>query len=141
MFRKQIYFLITLFSPLLILGQSARNTDCYKVKNGTFYFYPPDKPKGFTVIRKGRTQAEIDLSTGDTTFWKVNWKSECVFDVRFVRKSSPMPLHESNFFNSHTTFFEVLKCLKDYYIFKGGLDSIDNPNALTDTMWLKAREP
>jgi hypothetical protein len=139
--RKRNYLLLTVLFPLLGVGQSAGNVDCKRVKNGTFYFYPPGKPKGFTVIRKGGIQTEIDLSAGDTTFWKVNWKSDCVFNLRFVRKSSPMSANESKFYNSQTTVLAVLSCRKDYYVFRGGLDSIDSPNAVTDTMWFKPRQP
>lgn len=140
MFRKHFYLLVTFLVPLLVFGQhTLGGTDCRRVKNGTFYFYPPNDQKGFIVIRNGATQREVNLSTGDTTFWKVRWKSACAFDVRFIRKSLPMSLAEAKFYDSHTTVFEVLKCQKDYYVFKGGLDSIDNPNALIDTMWLKPR--
>jgi hypothetical protein len=137
---KQFYFLIIFLVPLVSVAQQTFDgTDCRRIKNGTFYFYPPTNQKGFIVHRNGTIQKEINLSTGDTTFWEVHWKSACVFEVKFIRKSQPMPLEESKFYKSHTTVFGVLNSQKSYYVFKGGLDSINNPRALTDTMWLKPR--
>lgn len=137
--RKQVYLLITLLSPLIAFSQSVGSVDCHRVRNGTFYFYPPNNPKGFTVIRKGAVQTEINHSTGDTTFWKVNWKSGCAFDLKFIRKSRSLSSDESNFYNSHIAVFEVLRGEKEYYLFKVGLDSIGSTNCVTDTMWLKAK--
>jgi hypothetical protein len=137
--RKQAYLLVTFLTPLIAIAQPAFVDDCHQVKYGTFYFYPSDNPKGFKVIRKKENQTEIDLSTSDTAIWKVNWENDCMFDLRFIRKSRPMSLFESKFYNSHITVVEVLRVDKNYYLFKGGLDSISNPNASKDTMWLKSR--
>ena len=135
---KRNYLLLTVLFPLFAVGQSVGNVNCKRVKNGTFYFYPP-KSKGFTLVRKGGVQAEIDHSNGDTTFWKINWISDCVFDLKFIRKSRPMSLYEEKYFNAHTAVFEVLKSEKDYYIFKVRMDSISNLNSSTDTVWLNPK--
>jgi hypothetical protein len=140
MSKEFFNFLITFLSPLIILGQSAVvGSGCNKIKEGTFYFYPANAQKAFAVVREGAIQKEINLNTNDTSFWKVNWENDCVFSVKFIRKSHPMSDDEKSFYNSHITVFKILTITKEYYVFKAGLDSISNANILTDTMWRKAR--
>jgi len=140
MSKEFFNFLITFLSPLMILGQPAVvGTDCNTIKEGTFYFYPENAQKAFVIVRKGTMQTEINLKTNDTSFWEVKWEKDCAFDVKFIRKSHSISDDELSFYNSHTTVFKVLRITKDYYVFKGGLDSISKANILTDTMWLKPR--
>jgi hypothetical protein len=133
------YFIISIVSPLFTLGQPVVSSDCNKVKDGTFYFYPADTQQGVHVLRQGSLQTEIDLKTNDTSFWKVNWLDDCTFRVEFIRKSQPLTSYEKNFFNSHTVVYNILAISKDYYLFRLGLDSISNADSKTDTLWLKAR--
>lgn len=139
--RVFVFILLGFLFPLISFGQrSSTNTDFTRVKDGTFYFYPRNNSKGFTIIRKGSEQQEIEHSTGDTTIWGVNWQNESVFNVKFIRKSKPMPEEQRSFYNSHTVVFKLLEVKKGYYIFRAGIDSIDNPRAFTDTMWIKSIE-
>jgi hypothetical protein len=132
------YFSIIFLFPLTIIGQ-PKASGCDKIKNGTFYFYPLRSQKEFVIIRDDSIQKEIDIKTSDTSFWKVEWVNNCHLNLKFIRSSQSMSNAKKSFFNSHITVVEVLDVTKDYYIFKGGLDSINNANILTDTMWLKAR--
>lgn len=136
--NKFIGFLIVFLLPSILLGQS-KNPDCRKIKNGTFYFYPVNSKKQFAIVRKNLIQEEINLKTSDTSFWKISWKDDCMFNLKLIRKSQPMSDEEKSFYYSHTTFGKVISVAKDYYVFKAGLDSITNPKALTDTLWVKAR--
>jgi len=133
-----ISFLIWFILPLFMFGQSAR-VKCNKVKSGTFYFYPAASQKEFIIKRKNSIQKEINVTTSDTTFWKINWKNNCVFELKFIRKNQPISDNEKSFYNSHITVFKILKITKDYYTFTGGLDSVSNTSALADTLWFKAK--
>lgn len=124
--------------PLIILGQS-KTVACSTIKTGAFYFYPEKGQKAFAIIRDDSMQKEINIKAGDTTFWKVNWQSDCMFNLKFIRKSQAISDVEKSFYKSHTTVFKILEVTKDYYVFKAGLDSINNAKMLTDTLWTKAR--
>jgi hypothetical protein len=131
-------FVIIFLFPLILLGQS-KDADCSNIKKGTFYFYPSNSQAGFVIVRGDSIQKEINIQTTDTSFWKVRWQNDCMFNLKFIRKSHPISDEEKNFYNSHTTAFKVLSVTKDYYTFKAGLDSITTKNPLTDTLWRKAR--
>jgi hypothetical protein len=139
MSKEFVSFLIAFTFPLFIFGQSTAVNDCSKVKYGTFYFYPENVQNGFTIIRERNIQKEINLTTSDTTFWEVKWKNACEFNLKFIRKSRPISNDEKAFYNSHISVVKILKATKEYYVFNAGLDSLNSTNALTDTLWLKAR--
>jgi hypothetical protein len=137
--KEFVIFLIALTFPSFMFGQSVTDNDYHKVKCGTFYFYPIGAQNGFTIIRTKKIQKEINLKTSDTTFWEVKWKNACEFNLKFIRKSRLMTNDEKSFYNSHVSVFKILKVTKEYYVFKAGLDSLNNISALTDTLWFKAR--
>ena len=115
--------------------------DCKDVKKGVFYLYPSSLPKGFIILRNDSIQKEINIETKDTSFWKINWKNSCTFNLKFIRSTQAMPEEEKKFYNLHQPVINVLGVTKDYYIFKVGLDSINAAKVIIDTIWFKARQP
>jgi hypothetical protein len=136
--KKLAIFLISFLFSIISLAQS-KSLDCSNIKNGTFYFYPTNSQQKFLIIRDRSVQKEINMITYDTSFWKVTWQNNCVFNLKFIRKSQPITTEEKSFFNSHISIVKILIVKKDYYVFKGGFDSINSAIALTDTLWYKAK--
>lgn len=124
--------------PFVLLGQSNK-VDCQKVKEGTFYFYPSNTKLKYVIIRGDSIQEEIDYKTADTTFWKVYWQNDCTLKLGFIRKTQPISDGERYFYNSHITVIKIMDVTKDYYTFKGGLDSISTLKSISDTLWFNAR--
>ena len=133
-----IIFLIPFLLPDLLSAQSKKN-DCEAVKQGTFYFYPPKSQERYLIARNSSVQTEINTKTSDTSFWKVNWVGDCVLHLKFIRSSQLMSNTQKSFLNSRTTVIKVLEVTKDYYVFKGGVDSITAKNTSTDTLWRKEK--
>jgi len=120
-----INILIGFLFPIILLGQS-KTFSCEKIKNGTFYFHPQNPQKKLIVVRQGSVQKEINTQKSDTSFWKVTWQNACVYTLEFIRKSRPLSDEEKSFYTSHISVVKILSIKKDYYVFKGGLDSIAN---------------
>jgi len=137
---KNINFILILaiLFPGLIFGQK-KPADCRKIKEGIYYIYPPNYKAGFQLIRNGDTQIEINNTTKDSSFWKIQWPDDCTCYAKFIRKNVPESTEFLQFLNTHTAFFKVLSVTKDYYIFKIGLDSANNRENLIDTAWYKPR--
>jgi hypothetical protein len=135
--KKNANFFIALVCPLFVCGQPAKVKDCNKVKYGTFYFYPPKTNDEIVIIRDKDLQTEIDKKTKDTTFWQIKWKNDCELSLKFIRKSGPISDDEKAFYNAHVVVAQITKVTKQYYIYNGGLDSIERGNTLSDTIWFK----
>ena len=123
--------------PSILLSQ-VKSFDCKQVKTGTFYFYPHESKQQYIIIRDGSFQKEINLTSNDTSLWKLNWQNDCVCNLKFIKITRPLSQFEKYFFNSHTSVIKILSVKNDYYIFKQGLDSL-NSNAVTDTLWFKPK--
>ena len=124
--------------PVVLLAQS--NTfNCNRIRNGTFYKYADDTQQKLIIIRKGIIQKEIHDKKRDTSFWNVSWQDACTYTLKFIRKSQPVSDIEGPFY-SPVIFVKVLKITPEYYIFKGGLDSVNSKDALIDTLWFKHKK-
>lgn len=134
----RISFFVLWAIPLFVLGQSNIRS-CDKVRTGTFYFYPATNKKGFVISRKKDVQSEINLTTSDTSIWRISWKNKCDFTLTFISKTLPLSSEDEGFYRAHTIAVRVMKVAKDYYVFQGGIDSIDNSTTTTDTLWFRAR--
>jgi len=128
---------ITCFIALLLTAFSSQ--DCSIIKKGTFYFYPPDSSEPFQIIRKDSVQEEINMKTKDTSFWKINWSDDCFASLHLIRTTKKMEDDEKAFLFGHTTVMHVLSISNKYYIFKGGLDYLNSPFTIVDTVWFNKR--
>ncbi len=86
-------------------------------------------------MRKNNIQKEVDLNTGKSSFWRVDWTSECQFTLAFQSKEEPFREGEQEFLKSHVVTVDILKVRKEYYIFRAGIE--DYPASyLQDTAWV-----
>src|SRR5688572_13453780 len=106
--KKKANFFIALVCPLFACGQPAKVNDCNKVKNGTFYFYPPKTTDEIVIIRDKDHQTEIHNKTKDTSFWQVKWKNDCEFSLRFIRKNRPVSDDEMALYNAHVVVAQIV---------------------------------
>lgn len=113
-----------------------KKAGCAGLKTGTFYFYPKQSGKSFKFERNDSLQTEIDLVTGDTSFWKITWQGDCQFTAGFISRTSPISQAESDFYASHTTTIEIVGPQKDYYLIKATINPPVRYEYPSDTVWL-----
>ena len=118
-----------------LIGQSR----CETVKTGLFYFNPKPGTK-FKIIRDNEGQQEIDLKTGDTTFWSSSWIQDCVLLLSFIKSSTFMSEQRLHFWKSHKVIIKITDVEKDYYLFKTGIDSLSDAPKI-DTMSIVQKSP
>jgi hypothetical protein len=129
---------------LLFLAISAASygqvpVSCQDLKNGIFYYYQKNSPDHFLIYRMAETQKEINLTTGDTTVWKIDWQNDCNYSLKFQSSSTKRPPETVKLLKEHTLVYAVLKLAEDYYTFKGSVDNIANQQIIADTIWLKEK--
>lgn len=113
--------------------------DCSTLKDGTFYFYPPDSSEPFQIIRKDSIQKEINMKTLDTSFWKIIWLNDCIANLHLIRTTRKIEDDERAFLFGHSSVMHVLSISDKYYIFQGGLDSLNSQFTIIDTVWFNKR--
>jgi len=121
---------------LFFLSAAVPQRDCRNVRTGSYYFQPRNSTKKFLVIRTDSIQKEVEITTQDTTCWKIKWITDCDFFLEFIRRTNNTSEREKSFYTSHKVMVKILTVTKDYYSFTAGLDSISS-SSLTDTLWMK----
>ena len=111
--------------------------NCRAIKTGTFYFYAPDHKTQYSITRNNTVQKEVNLKTGEQSIWKMNWRSSCICELTFVSRSTHVNKEELLNLVSHKTIVQITQVTKDYYVFKAGMDNLDNP--FQDTAWYKRK--
>jgi len=124
---------------LILFSFACRDNrkECRIAQTGTFYYYPRNTNRQFRIIRTANLQTEIDLATGDSSFWRISWKSECNFSVSFIRNTRVMSEKEREFYLSHVLNCKILTIAPTYYIFKAIAEPSAGFKPVTDTIWLK----
>jgi hypothetical protein len=132
-------YVVLIFLCLFFWACRNKNENFRIAKTGTFYYYPRHSNQAFQIIRTDSLQAEINRTTGDTSFWRIKWKNECAFDMSFVRSTRKMVDEEREFYRSHILNCKILTVAPNYYIFRADTDPNIGFQPIEDTMWLKKR--
>jgi hypothetical protein len=136
--HKTLIYLAAFLFPVVLSAQQ-KTLDCSKIQKGSFYYYPSNTNKKFLITRSGSMQKEVDLESGDSSFYNIRWRSDCLFDAKFISRSKPISNEDLTFRKSHMIVSEVTAVTENYYVFRAGLDSISIGDPLIDTVWFKPR--
>jgi hypothetical protein len=77
-----------LILSLTVLNCTAQSKDCTRFKTGTFKYADPEL-KDWIVTRTDTVQIEKNSKTGRTLIGKVEWVSDCEYDLTFIDVNSP----------------------------------------------------
>jgi hypothetical protein len=127
---------IAFFSIFILTACHSTKLNCKSVKNGTFHVYTSDG-QHFLIIRKDTTDAEVNLATGDTSFWKVKWISDCDFISQYISGGRMESKEQEEFFKKTVAQFSIQKVTPLYYIFTGTVKTPKGDRTYTDTTWRK----
>src|SRR5882724_1686299 len=120
-------------------GQSKK-VSINAVKTGVFYYYPTDSNESFSIVRDDSLQKETNLTTGVSSFWQVKWVNDSIVNLRYLSRTNKISAAEELFYNSHSVVTHIKNVTRDYYTFRGGLDSINGLGSTQDTLWRKTKK-
>ena len=87
------------------------------------------------VIRTDSIQKEVEVNSHDTSYWKINWITDCSFTLEFGNSTKNLTIQEKSFYASRKVVVKIVTVTKDYYSFKVDFDSISS-RSLSDTLWM-----
>lgn len=137
--NKYLIPVLGLNLSLVVLSFTVIEPECKSVKNGRFHFYQNSGQHHSIVIRKDSLQIEVNLSTGDSTFWRILWFSDCQFTCSYISGSKIKSQEEQDFYKRSTLTFNILKTTKKYYTYDALFTSGNDSRRFSDTMWLVAK--
>ncbi len=122
----------------LSFNLKGQKPSCSGLEQGLFFYYS-NKSSDYVFIREEGLQKEINLATGDTSLWNLEWKSNCTYLLSYVSGGHLETLQKS----SGKTFVFAVKIMKttsDYYVYSSYMDKLGGTLLTTDTLWLKKQQ-
>ena len=141
MINRTKHFIPILFLVVSLVFLSFKITapPCSSVKNGKFHFYQDNGKYHAIVTRKDSLQTEVNQSTGDSSFWRIVWISDCQFTCNYISGSKIKSQEELDFYKKSTLTVSILKTTRNYYTFDALFTSDNISRSFSDTMWLEAK--
>ncbi len=112
---------------------------CTDLKNGIFYYYQKNAPDHYLIYRTADFQKEVNLRTGDTTLWKIEWRDKCRYALIFESSSNQKIIENAKVLKKHKLVYTISALTDDYYCYTGSVDAPSNPQIWNDTIWLKEK--
>lgn len=135
----RIFLVISLvLAQFAVKAQEVRES-CPEIKDGTFYSYPANSNDQWKSERAGDVQKEINLVTGDTLFFKVNWEKNCSYTLKYQSGGKKLKREELEVLKQYAFVFTVSAATPDYYVSASYLESAKNYPVAFDTMWRQPR--
>ena len=126
---------IFLLSLALLLCRLSFSQSCSDLKNGTFYSYPKNSTEQWKILRDGSTEKDINLLTGDTSFWKIDWQNECQYKMKYLSGGGKLKKEDLDLFKNHVLVLSVEVNNGNYYLTNYYLDKKSKVLFLSDTVW------
>src|SRR6478735_1782289 len=136
-FTKSILASVLILIVGLFFSAHAQNkmVTCTDLKNGLFYSYPKNTNDHYISYREGDSQREVNIKTGDSILWKINWIDDCSYTLKFISGNVKMNEDVSSFLKKHKMAYEISKVTNNYYGVKSYIDKTSNMIIETNTMW------
>lgn len=117
----------------LVHAQSV--VSCKSLHSGVFYYYGNTGAEAY--IREGSIQKEVNLKTGDTSVWRVDWKSDCHYSLTYLYGQGPFSEVVKAVKSKFVVDVEIVRATNEYYVYKTAQNIKTHSVATSDTLWLK----
>lgn len=130
---------IFLFFIVLLLSNQGFCQSCSDLKSGTFYSYPKNSSEQWKIVREGSSERYVNLVTGDSIVWKIDWQNECQFKMKYMGSSGQLKKESAELFKNHVLVLSVEANKENYYLTNYYLDKKSKVAFLSDTVWKQQR--
>jgi hypothetical protein len=137
--NKCILFSCVLFFNIFNISAQTGSSGRNSVREGIFYCNPINSGKSYTIIRTDSSQTEIDISSGDSSFWRISWLNDSSFSLKHLRSTRQMSVEEIQFYIRHIVICKVNDITFRYYTYSAAMDSLNSGWIVKDTIWFKPR--
>lgn len=135
---KLISKVIFIFILTPDLGFCQSSPTCKDLKAGQFYYYPQTSTERFLYSRSGELQKEINISTGDTTLWEIEWLNDCTYTLQYMGGGKNEGANYA-MYKKHKGVIQISSITNNYFIYNAYRDKISDIVVSSDTLWLKEK--
>jgi hypothetical protein len=135
----RLLFILLITGIIPATGNAQLPDGCSALKTGVFYSYPKNTADKYVTYREKGIAKEYDLVKGDSSIWKVDWKDDCTYSLKYVSGSAKLNPEMADFFRKHTLLYTIREATADYYVFNTFLDKLKGIRLGSDTMWMRKK--
>src|SRR5438045_7746793 len=128
---------VLILCPFITFSQNP--ISCKDLHNGQFYFYSQSSPARLIYSRKQEVQIEKDLTTGDSTFWEVEWLNDCTYSLQYKGGGENEGAYYA-MFRKHKGIVVISNITSNYYVYTMYLDKESDIVMSSDTLWIKEKK-
>lgn len=103
---------------LFALMSRGQNPDCKDYHNGTFKLIDSVNNREYLIQRGNDMQVEINLHTGDTTKFRVDWADECKYYLTIIDGKEDI----MDFYKGKKLIIEIAEVYEDGYKFSAQME-------------------
>jgi hypothetical protein len=131
---------ITILLMLTALSAFSQNApSCAELKSGIFYFYQKNSADRYIIYRADAVQKEVNVQTGDSTFWELQWIDDCSYSLKIKSTSVKLSPEAKKMAAEHKLVYTIKKITAEYYTYQSTIDKPSNLKLSEDTMWLSEK--
>src|SRR5215213_6278212 len=71
--------------------KSQTSITCKDFRTGNFYAYPKNAADRSVIVRDEKTQKETNPVNGDSILWKIDWKGDCSYKLKYISGGKTLP--------------------------------------------------
>lgn len=132
------FYLVFAASCMLFLSFTYKSlSDCYKIKNGKFYYYSKNSRDKIDIERFDSLQLETNIKTGLILKSKIIWKNDCKYDMYINALSNSKLDKLDSLLATIPASVEIINVQDSFYICTTKMKIINKDIESTDTIYLK----
>ena len=118
--------------------QQPQPPTCTDLRETTVYTRSQDKHQPYKIIITGPTLKQINLATGDSSNWQIQWVEQCGFSMKFLSGNDTLTPGQQHFAKHHVIAIKIDNATPDYYLYTVYRDRIGHQLFTRDTLWVRA---
>ena len=116
--------------------QQPQPPTCTDLRETTVYTRSQDKHQPYKIIINGPTLKQINLATGDSSNWQIQWVEQCGFTMKFLSGNDTLTPGQQHFAKHHLIAIKIDNTTPDYYLYTVYRDRIGHQLFTHDTLWV-----
>jgi hypothetical protein len=132
---KWIALLVVILWPFLCCGQ-YHTPKCADLREGIVYSRSQDKHQPYKILITRSTLKQVNLTTGDSSIWEIQWVEECGFTIRYLFGNDSLGQRQKYYLLQHVIALKIESITPDYYLYSAYRDRIGHRLYARDTLWV-----
>ena|ERR1700722_11072157 len=133
---KWIIVLDVFLCPLLCYCQ-FHTPKCADLRECIVYTRSQDKHQPYKIIIARSTMKQVNLTTGDSSVWEIQWVEECGFTIKYLSGNDSLSKGQKYYLQYHRIALKIEDIMPDYYLYTAYRDRIGHRPYSRDTLWIR----